>query len=66
MKKLIDLNVRQKYLKRQFAYQARKWTISALYHLVRRIEDALRYEEVAMSAFIDFEGSFDQTPALTQ
>jgi hypothetical protein len=57
MEKLIDLHIRSKYLvrhplhKMQFSYQAGKSTVSALHHLVTKIEKALRYKEVALSAF---------------
>jgi Reverse transcriptase (RNA-dependent DNA polymerase) len=48
MKKLIDLHIRSKYLvrhplrKMQFAYQEGQSTVSALHHLVTKIEKALR------------------------
>jgi Reverse transcriptase (RNA-dependent DNA polymerase) len=67
MEKLIDLHIRTKHLIRQplhskqFAYQAGKSTISALHHLVRKIENAIKYKEVALAAFIDVEGAFDNT-----
>jgi hypothetical protein len=35
--------------------------MSALHHLVRRIENTLRYNELTISAFIDVEGTFDNT-----
>jgi hypothetical protein len=53
IEKLIDLHLRPKYLgthplhKIQFAYQAGRPTVSALHHLVTKIEKALRYKEVA-------------------
>jgi Reverse transcriptase (RNA-dependent DNA polymerase) len=53
MEKLIDLHKRSKYLvrhplhKMQFAYKAGKSTVSALHHLVTKIEKALRYKKVA-------------------
>jgi hypothetical protein len=43
----------------QFAYQAGKSTVFALHHLVRRIENALRYKEVAILAFIEVKGIID-------
>jgi hypothetical protein len=45
----------------QFAYQAGKSTVSALHRLVNKIEKALRYKEVALSAFVDIQGAFDNT-----
>jgi Reverse transcriptase (RNA-dependent DNA polymerase) len=67
MEKLIDLHIRSKYLvrhplhKMQFAYQAGKSTVSALHHLVTKIEKALRYKEVVLSAFVYIQGAFDKT-----
>jgi Reverse transcriptase (RNA-dependent DNA polymerase) len=61
---LIDLH-RSKYLVRhtlhkiQFAHQAGKSTVSALHHLVTKIEEALRCKEVALSTFVDNQGAFD-------
>jgi Reverse transcriptase (RNA-dependent DNA polymerase) len=45
----------------QFAYQALKSTVSALHHLVTKIEKALKYKEVALSSFVDIQGAFDNT-----
>jgi hypothetical protein len=56
MEKLIDLHISSKYLARQplhkmqFANQLGKSTVSALHHLVTKIEKALRYKEVAIRA----------------
>jgi hypothetical protein len=67
MEKLKDLHIRSKYLvkyplhKMQFAYPAEKSTASSLHHLVTNIEEALRYKEVALSAFVDIQGAFDNT-----
>jgi Reverse transcriptase (RNA-dependent DNA polymerase) len=67
IEKLIDLHRRSKYLvkhplhKTQFAYQTGKSTVSTLNHLVAKIEKALRYKEVALSAFADIQGAFDNT-----
>jgi hypothetical protein len=49
MEQLIDLHIRTKHLMRQplhskqFAYQAGKSTVSAKHHLVRNIENAIKY-----------------------
>jgi hypothetical protein len=67
MEKLIDLHIRTKHLMRQplhskqFAYHAGISTVSALHHLVRKIENAIKCKEVALAAFIDVEGAFDNT-----
>lgn len=67
MEKLIDLHIRVNHLSRQplhckqFAYQAGRSTVSALHHLVSKIENAIRYKEIALAAFIDVEGAFDNT-----
>jgi retron-type reverse transcriptase len=45
----------------QFAYQACKSTVSALHHLVTKIEKALRYKELPLSALVDIQGAFDNT-----
>jgi hypothetical protein len=47
--------------KMQFAYQAGKPTVSALHHLVTKIEKALRFKEVALWVFVDIQGAFDNT-----
>jgi hypothetical protein len=35
--------------------------VSALHHLVTKIEKALRYKEVALSAFVDIQEEFENT-----
>jgi hypothetical protein len=45
----------------KLAYQAKKTTVSELHHLVRKIENALTYKEVAMSEYIEVEGALDNT-----
>jgi hypothetical protein len=45
----------------QFAYQAGKSTVSALHHLVIKIEKALRYINVDLSVFVDIQGPFENT-----
>jgi Reverse transcriptase (RNA-dependent DNA polymerase) len=67
LEKLIDLHIRLQHLKRhslhpkKFAYQAGKSTVSALHHLVRKVENVIRHKEVTLTAFIDIEGAFDNT-----
>jgi hypothetical protein len=45
----------------QFAGLAGKSTVSALHHLVTKIEKVPRYKLVALSAFVDIQGAFDNT-----
>jgi hypothetical protein len=65
MEKLVDLHIKEEALKRnplhrrQFAYRAGKSTVSALHHVVKRVENALEHKEIALTAFIDVEGAFD-------
>jgi hypothetical protein len=48
--KLMDLDIRSKYLVRH-----------PLHHLVMKIDKALRYKEVPLSAFVDIQGAFKNT-----
>jgi Reverse transcriptase (RNA-dependent DNA polymerase) len=65
MEKLIDVHITNKHLVRQplhskqFALQAGKSTVSALHHLVRKIENAIKYKKGELAAFIDVEGASD-------
>jgi ribonuclease HI len=67
MEKLIDHNIREDILSRhplhskQFAFQQGKSTVNAIHHVVKRIENALEYKEIALTAFLDIEGAFDNT-----
>lgn len=45
--------------KYQFAYQSGKSTITALQSLVNKIEKSLEAKEIAVVAFLDIEGAFD-------
>jgi len=47
---------------RQHAFQAGKFTESALHHLVGRIEKALDGGEYALGIFFGIQGAFDNTP----
>jgi hypothetical protein len=60
MEKLIDLHKRSKYLVGHSLHKMQS-TISALHHLVTKIEKKLRYKEVALSSFVDIQGAFDDT-----
>jgi ribonuclease HI len=65
--KLLDLYIRKEILpmhplnKVQFAYQEGKSTIDALHFTVKRVENALENKEIALAAFLDIEGAFDNT-----
>jgi hypothetical protein len=65
MERLIYLHIRSKYLvrhplhKMQFANQLGKSTVSALHHLLTKIEKLLRYKELALSAFVYIQSAFD-------
>jgi hypothetical protein len=67
MEKLVDHNIREDILSRhplhqkQFAFQQGKSTTNAIHHVVRRIENALEHKEMALTAFLDIEGAFDNT-----
>jgi hypothetical protein len=45
----------------QNAYQRGKSCETALYDLLNRIEEALRYKIFAFGTFLDIEGAFDNT-----
>lgn len=67
MEKLVDHHIRTGHNKvrlnpKQHAYQKRKSTESALHDLVRSVEKAIDYKEIALCAFLDIEGAFDNTP----
>jgi hypothetical protein len=49
----------------QFAYQPGKSTETALYQLVTRIEKTLDTKGIALGAFLDIEGTFDNTSYLS-
>jgi retron-type reverse transcriptase len=67
MEKMINIHLRSEFLlerplhKNQYAYQPGKSTETALHNLVTKIEKALNEKEVALCAFIDIEGAFDNT-----
>ncbi|KAI5750827.1 hypothetical protein M8J77_001575 [Diaphorina citri] len=45
----------------QYAYQAGKSTDTALHKLVHTIENSLENKEIALGAFLEIEGAFDNT-----
>ena len=67
MEKALDQYLRNEVLvhaplhKNQHAYQKAKSTITALHRLVSSIERAHEAKEIALCAFIDIEGAFDNT-----
>ena len=67
MEKVVGLHMREEVLKHrplhpcQHAYREGRSTESALYALTRKIERTLEQGEVAMCAFLDIEGAFDNT-----
>ena len=67
MKKVLDYHIRSETLrgnplhKNQFSYQTGKSTVTALSSLVTKIEKAIAVKEIALCAFIDIEGAFDNT-----
>ena len=36
-------------------------TETALFQIVHRVEQSFKYKEIALGAFLDFEGAFDNT-----
>ena len=51
--------MRQPLNQTQHAYQQGKSTISALHKLISKVENALENKEIALVAFLDIEGAFD-------
>ena len=45
----------------QFAYRAGMSTDTALFQVVHRLEKSLNHKEIALGAFLDIEGAFDNT-----
>jgi hypothetical protein len=67
LEKLLDRHIKsgvlvEKPLHRyQFAYRAGMPTETALFHVVHRLEKTLKHKQVALGAFLDIEGAFDNT-----
>ena len=65
MEKIINIHVRGQLSEplhaKQFAYQSGKSTEDALHDLVGKIEKTIEFKEVALCAFLDIEGAFDNT-----
>ena len=67
VEKVIDNYIRTNVLKRnplhhcQHAYRAGRSTETALYQLTEVLRDAIETKEIALCAFLDIEGAFDNT-----
>ena len=67
LEKIIDRHIRESVLTEvpqhpnQHAYQKGKSCKTALHELVRQIEIAIDYKEIALAVFLDIEGAFDNT-----
>ena len=65
MEKILDEHIKSSNLKAhelnkfQFAYSKGKSTITALHTLTQKLEKSIEYKEVALCAFLDIEGAFD-------
>lgn len=68
MEKIIDKYIREEVLTKnpissnQHAYCSGKSTETALLCLIDRVEKALQDKQIALCAFLDIEGAFDNTP----
>ncbi|CAH2228546.1 jg21137, partial [Pararge aegeria aegeria] len=71
MEKVLDRYIRDAFLierpihATQHAYCKGRSTETALLSLVDKVEKALEDKEIALSAFLDIEGAFDNTPIRT-
>jgi hypothetical protein len=67
LENLIDRHIRGGVLaekplhQNQYAYRAGMSTETALFHIVKRLEKSLEHKEIALGAFLDIEGAFDNT-----
>jgi hypothetical protein len=67
LEKIIDRHIRDGVLvekplhHHQDAYRAGMSTETALFQVVCRLEKSLRNKEIALDAFLDIEGAFDNT-----
>jgi hypothetical protein len=67
LEKLLDRHIRGGVLvekplhQNQFAYRAGMSTGTALFQVTHRLEKSLNHKEIALGAFIDTEGAFDNT-----
>ena len=67
LEKLLDRHIRGGVLvgkplhQNQFAYRAGMSMDTALYQVLHRLEKCLKHKEIALGAFLDIEGAFDNT-----
>jgi hypothetical protein len=67
LEKLIDRHIRGGVLvekplhQYQYAYRAGMSTETALFQVVQRLEKSLEHKEIALGAFLDIDGAFDNT-----
>ena len=67
LEKLLDRHIKDGVLverqlhQNQFAYRAGVSTETALFQVVHRLEKSLKHKEIALGAFLDIEGVFDNT-----
>ena len=65
MEKLIDYHIKSTYLKTsplsryQFAYRSNMSTVDAIHMLTTKIAKSIDTKEIALAAFLDIEGAFD-------
>jgi retron-type reverse transcriptase len=67
LEKLLDTHIRSDVLvekplyQNQFAYRARMSAETALFQVIHRLEKSLNHKEIVLRAFIDVEGTFENT-----
>ena len=67
LEKVLDRHIRdgvmaeKPFHQNQFAYRAGMSTDTALFQVVHRLEKSLNHKEIALGAFLDIEGAFDNT-----
>ena len=67
LEKVLDRHIRdgvmveKPFHQNQFAYRAGMSTDTALFQVVQRLEKSLNHKEIALGAFLDIEGAFDNT-----
>ena len=70
LEKLLDRHIRDGVMvekplhQNQFAYRAGMSTETALFQVVHRLEKSLKHKEIALGAFLDIAGAFDNTPLM--
>jgi hypothetical protein len=67
LEKLLDRHIRGGVLaekpqhQNQVAYRAGMYTETALFQVIHRLEKSLNHKEIALGAFMDIEGAFNNT-----